>query len=113
MSAAAAFILIPGRTALREKALGDGTLRTAFLHEANTLSMNPDDMARLGVADGDVVRVRSSAGTCDLPCQVGDLPLGLLWIAHGDASSRLLDDDTDATGMPTTKGIDVTVERIG
>ncbi len=112
MSKALPFILIPGRTALREKALSEGSLQASFRHDANTLSMNADDMGRLGIVAGDVVRVRSSSGSCDLPCQVGEVPQGLLWIAHGDVSSGLLDDDTAASGMPTSKGIDVTVERI-
>ena len=108
----AEFILIPGRTALREKALGEGSLRTSMLHDAGTLAMNADDMVKLGIAPGDHVRLRSRSGSCELPCRVGELPAGLLWIAHGDISSSLLDDETDATGMPTSKGIDVTVEAI-
>jgi len=36
-----------------------------------------------------------------------ELPPGLLFIAYGDLSSRLMGGDTHGSGMPTSKGIDV------
>ena len=42
----------------------------------------------------------------------GELPAGLLFIAYGDYSSRLMGADTHGSGMPTSKGIDVTMEKI-
>ena len=115
MAKAEVFILIPGRTSRQGTTLNEGKFTKAYLEETSTLLMNPDDMARLAVKNGDRVRLRSSQGQIELPCQAakaGDLPAGLLFLPYGDLSSRLMGGDTHGTGMPNSKGIDVEVERV-
>ena len=41
-----------------------------------------------------------------------ELPPGVLFIAYGDLSSRLMGGDTHGSGMPTSKGLDVALEKI-
>lgn len=108
------FILIPGRTARQGTTLNEGKLSAGYVEETNTLSMNPDDMKRLGLVDGDRVRLRSEQGQIEIPVQTtkpGDLPPGLLFLPYGNQSSLLMSGDTHATGMPSSKGIDVFLER--
>lgn len=110
------FILIPGRTARQGTTLNEGKLKEGFVEETSTLTMNPKDMARLNLKAGDKVRVRSEQGAVELicaPAKADDLPEGLLFLPYGDASSRLMQGETHGTGMPTSKGLDVTVERCG
>jgi len=40
------------------------------------------------------------------------MPPGLLFIAYGDLSSRLMGGETHGSGMPTSKGIDVKLEPL-
>jgi formylmethanofuran dehydrogenase subunit D len=108
------FILIPGRTARQGTTLNEGKLTAGYAEEVGTLQVNPDDLARLGLKAGDRVRLRSDSGAVELPCQAakaGELPPGVLFLPYGDWSSRLMGGDTQGTGMPDSKGIDVTVER--
>ena len=42
--------------------------------------------------------------------KAGELPPGVLFIAYGDLSSRLMEPDTHGSGMPTSKGLDVELE---
>jgi formylmethanofuran dehydrogenase subunit D len=108
------FILIPGRTARQGTTLNEGKLTAGYVEETSTLLMCPDDMTRLGLKNGDRVRLRSEQGQVELPCQAaktGDLPPGLLFLPYGDQSSRLMSGDTHGTGMPNSKGIDVELER--
>jgi formylmethanofuran dehydrogenase subunit D len=108
------FILIPGRTSKQGTTLNEGKFTGGYVEETGTLQMNGDDMARLGLKAGDRVRVRSAQGTIELPCvaaKAGELPRGLLFLAYGDLSSRLMGGDTQGTGMPDSKGLDVEVER--
>src|SRR5215831_760167 len=110
------FILIPGRTARQGTTLNEGKFTAAYVEETSTLLMCPADMKRLGLSNGDRVRVRSEQGEVELPCQSakdGELPPGLLFLPYGDASSRLMGGDTHGTGMPNSKGIDVELERLG
>jgi formylmethanofuran dehydrogenase subunit D len=111
----ATFILIPGRTARQGTALNEGKFTAEYVQETGTLLMNPDDMVRLGLTNGERVRLRSEQGQIELPCQgakAGELPSGLLFLPYGDLSSRLMGGDTHGTGMPNSKGIDVEVEKV-
>ena len=71
-------------------------------------------MARLGLSKGDRVRLTSEHGQVVevgiTPAKKDELPEGLLFIAYGDISSRLMGGDTHGSGMPTSKGLDVELE---
>jgi formylmethanofuran dehydrogenase subunit D len=108
------FILIPGRTSRQGTALNEGKFTSGYMEETSTLFVSPEDMARLGLTNGNRVRLRSEQGEVELPCQsakAGELPAGLLFLPYGDASSRLMGGDTHGTGMPSSKGIDVELEK--
>ena len=109
------FILIPGRTSRQGTSLNEGKYSEEYLEEISTLLMCPDDMTRLGLKNGDRVRLRSEQGQVELPClaaKAGELPAGVLFLPYGDMSSRLMGGDTHGTGMPDSKGIDVELERV-
>ena len=75
----------------------------------------PEDMERLELSDGVRVRLTSDTGQIEVAVQTAkkdELPPGLLFIAYGDLSSRLMGPDTHGSGMPTSKGLDVTLEKI-
>jgi formylmethanofuran dehydrogenase subunit D len=109
------FIFIPGRTSRQGTTLNEGRLKADDIQETGTLLMCPDDMTRLGLKNGDRVRLRSEQGHIELPCQAaksGELPPGLLFLPYGDLSSRLMGGDTHGTGMPNSKGFDVELEKV-
>jgi formylmethanofuran dehydrogenase subunit D len=109
------FILVPGRTSRQGTTLNESKLTGGYVEETSTLLMCPDDMTRLGLKNGDRVRLRAGAAAVELPCQgakAGELPPGLLFLPYGDVSSRLMAADTHGTGMPTSKGFDVELERV-
>jgi formylmethanofuran dehydrogenase subunit D len=109
------FILIPGRTSRQGCGISEGKFKEAYLDEITKLQVNPKDMQRLGLVDGDRVRLTSEWGKIEVAItkSPGDeLPPGLLFIAYGDLSSRLMGGDTHGSGMPTSKGIDVELEKI-
>ncbi len=109
------FVLIPGRTSRQGTSLNEGKFTAEYLDEIGTLQVSPADMTRLGLKDGDHVRLTSEHGQVEVPCRASkgdELPPGLLFIAYGDWSSRLMGGDTHGTGMPDSKGIDVTLETV-
>ncbi len=109
------FILIPGRTSKQGCGISEGKFKENYLSEINTLQVAPGDMARLALDEGDQVRLTSEYGTIDVAIKAAkgeELPNGLLFIAYGDLSSRLMGADTHGTGMPTSKGIDVELEKV-
>ena len=109
------FILIPGRTTRQGTTLNESKLAEEYRRETNTLLMAPEDMQRLGLAAGDVVRLESEYGQAEVACQPakkGELPPGVLFIPYGDASSKLMGGATHGTGMPDSKGIDVVLSPL-
>src|SRR5262249_53635062 len=97
------FILIPGRTSRQGTTLNEGKLTAAYLEEISTLQMSPDDMARLGLKNGDRVRLRSPQGQVALACQAakaGELPAGVLFLPPGAPSSRLMGGRTHRPRTP-------------
>jgi formylmethanofuran dehydrogenase subunit D len=109
------FILIPGRTSKQGSGISEGKFGESYQREVNTLQVSPEDMQRLGIREGDVVRVRSEFGQVEMPvapAKGDELPRGLLFVGFGEMSSRLMGADTHGTGMPTSKGLDVELEKI-
>jgi formylmethanofuran dehydrogenase subunit D len=108
------FILIPGRTSKQGTSLNEGKYSDGYRAEVNTLLMNPQDMAGLGLAEGDTVRMWNEVGEVLVPVRSGkeELPPGLLFISYGDNSSRLMGGETHGSGMPDSKGLDVLVEKV-
>ena len=107
------FILIPGRTSRQGVGISEGKFGDNYQEETNRLQVSAEDMQRLDLAEGDRVRLTSEHGrveVCVKQSKGDELPPGLLFIAYGDLSSRLMGGDTHGSGMPTSKGIDVTVE---
>jgi formylmethanofuran dehydrogenase subunit D len=108
------FILIAGRSSRQGTSLNEGKFTPGYLDEIGTVLVNAADMTRLGLADGDRVRLRSEQGACEVRCQTAkgdEAPAGILFLPYGDASSRLMSGETHGTGMPTSKGVDVTIEK--
>jgi formylmethanofuran dehydrogenase subunit D len=111
------FILIPGRTSKQGCGISEGKFAEGYQHEITTLQVAPSDMQRIGLKNGDRVRITTEGGRqidVAVTAATGDeLPPGLLFIAYGDLSSCLMEGDTHGSGMPTSKGFDVTMEKLG
>lgn len=107
------FILIPGRTARQGTGLNEGKYSADYQDEINTLLVHPADMVKLGVKDGDQVRMWNEYGSVTVGCKSAkdECPPGLAFISYGDKSSQLMDGETHGSGMPTSKGMDVFVEK--
>ncbi len=108
------FILIPGRTSDQGCGISEGKFLEKYQREINTLQVAPGDMARLGLTEGDMVRLTGEEGqivdVAVTAAKKDELPEGLLFIAYGDLSSRMMAGDTHGSGMPTSKGMDVQLE---
>ena len=109
------FILIPGRTSRQGCGISEGKFGESYQSEINVLQMCASDMQRLGLAEGDRVRVTSEHGQIEVAIRqaaADELPEGILFLAYGDLSSRLMGADTHGSGMPTSKGLDVRLEAL-
>jgi formylmethanofuran dehydrogenase subunit D len=108
------FILIPGRTSKQGCGISEGKYGATYQTEINRVHVSEQDMQRLDIQKGDRVKLTSEFGQVELevePAKGDELPPGILFLAYGDLSSRLMGGDTHGSGMPTSKGLDVELER--
>lgn len=105
------FILITGRTTKQGRSIHLGKEAKEYVDEVSSLEMNPADMEALQIKDGDRVRLKTRHGSSVVRCKKGTVPPGLLFIAYGQFANALVGPDTQGTGMPNTKGIEVEVEK--
>ncbi len=109
------FILIPGRTSRQGTTLNEGKYTDGYLDEIGTLQICTEDMQRLGLSDGDQVRMWNEHGEVTVPCKTSrgdELPPGLLFISYGLWSCELMGGETHGSGMPDSKGLDVFLEPV-
>jgi formylmethanofuran dehydrogenase subunit D len=103
------FTLHSIRTSKQGQQINVGKDDDAYNAIVNLLTMNPDDMASLGIKAGGTVRIRTDIGEATFVCQSGKVPAGMIFVPYGPPTCRLYGGETDGTGMPTTKGWDVEV----
>ena len=95
--------------------MNQGKLKEEYLTVTSTIEIGPEDMARLGFADGDRIRLSNETGETIVTCvttKPGNLPEGIMFMAYGPSSSSLMESDTAGTGMPLSKHLEVSVEKV-
>jgi formylmethanofuran dehydrogenase subunit D len=103
------FILITGRTTEQGTALHKGKDSDEYRQATEFVTMGHADMERLGLAEGQNVRMRTAFGETELELREGDLPLGMVFVPIGPAANMLIGAETRGTGMPDSKGLEVEV----
>jgi len=106
------FTLISGRTKKQAAGLHKGPGSPEHLIATSYVEISDADMTRLGVSDGETVKLVSSAGFVELQAFKADLPDGLLFIPMGPAANQLVSAETFGVGMPSFKGQKVKVEPV-
>ncbi len=104
--------LITGRTHEQGRGLHEGKDSEAYRRATTLVEMNADDLARLGVAEGETVKIRTKNGQAEASVRVGDLPPGMIFIPMGPMANALIGVETESTGMPIFKGLTAEVEPV-
>jgi len=103
---------ISGRSLNQGRYINIGKDTDEYRKMVGTLEMNESDLAGLGLSPGMRVRVRSEWGTALFQCIPADLPEGVVFALYGPPTTALMGGNTDGTGMPTQKGLEVEVESV-
>ena len=106
--------MITGRTLSQGRSAITGKDTEAYRREVSTLQMNPRDMERLGVSEGDRVSVKRGGRAVTLTVRraVEEVAEGVAYLPYGEKASKLSSGDTEAAGMPLMKGIEVDVDAL-
>ena len=103
------FILNSSRTSKQGTLINVGKNSQEYQDLTNAMTMAAEDMAEVGIVEGQMGLVRTEFGEAMFKCQAGKIPLGMIFIAYGPPTCKLMGGDTDGTGMPTSKGWEVEV----
>ncbi|MBI2809144.1 MAG: formylmethanofuran dehydrogenase [Planctomycetes bacterium] len=110
--AAKRYLMNAGRTTKQGQQINIGKDSPEYLALTTTIFMNADDMKEAGITSGVNVRVVSDNGEAIFLCKEGKIPAGIIFVAYGPPTCKLMGQTTDGTGMPTSKGWEVEVEPI-
>lgn len=103
------FILNSSRTAKQGTLINVGKDSEEYIRLTGTMTMEPSDMAAVGLAEGQTARVVTEYGEAEFRCESGKVPVGMIFIPYGPLTCRLMGGDTGGTGMPMSKGWEVQV----
>ena len=111
------FIMNAGRTTKQGRQINVGKDDAEYEEMVTTLIMHPEDIEDIGASVGGSVRVRSENGEGTFVCKEhggkeGKVPPGMVFIAYGPPTCKLMGQSTDGTGMPTSKGWEVEIEPL-
>lgn len=103
------FILNSSRSAKQGTLINVGKDSQEYQDLTNSMTMAAEDMAAIGLAEGQWAVVRTEFGESRFKCEAGKIPLGMIFVPYGPPTCKLMGGDTDGTGMPTSKGWEVEV----
>jgi len=106
-------IMITGRTALQGRHLHGGKQDPGYLRAVSELEMNAEDVAALGLLEGQPAVVHTVAGRATVTVKAGPLPAGMVFLAIGPVASSLMSCESEGTGMPLLKGVWVHIAPMG
>ena len=103
------FILNASRSSRQGTLINVGKDSPEYQELTNTVTMAKTDMAEIGVSEGQLALVRTEFGEAPFKCEAGNVPEGMIFIAYGPPTCKLMGGSTDGTGMPTSKGWEVEI----
>jgi formylmethanofuran dehydrogenase subunit D len=104
--------LISGRSIQQGVAIEGGKEKPAYRTAAGIIELDPSDLKKLGAWKNTNVKVTSDHGSVVVKAtetSQGPHP-GLAFIPMGPWANSIIDPNTYSTGMPTFKGVPVSVE---
>ena len=78
------------RLLLDAGSLQDGESNLAGTAHPSVAVISKSRAAKLGAADGDLVRISTKLGSITLPCQIGDIEESSIWIPRNSIESRAI-----------------------
>jgi formylmethanofuran dehydrogenase subunit D len=84
-----------------------------YVQETTRAEMNKEDLERMGLREGDRIKASTEAGVALLTCQEGKVPRGIIFVPYGPSANQLVGTDTQGSGMPGSKGVEVELAEEG
>ena len=104
--------LLTGRTLRQGQGKEYGKLSDLYQKSVSTCEIDPEDMQKLRVKDGENVKVTTDFGSVILKAVKSRRTphWGVIFVPYGPWASVIVSPKTDGIGMPSFKGIDAYIE---
>jgi len=102
-------VLISGRTAKQGSSLEVGKTSKEYFENVAVVMMNEDDMKEIGIEEGKSAKISTKFGSTVVRCKKSKLDRGIIFMPFGPWVGILTGVDTQGTGMPDSKGIEVEI----
>ncbi len=102
--------VITGRTIDQGKTVEE-KFSEEYFRAVSYCEINDEDFKRLGLRDGDRVKIKTEFGEVVLFARTGDVPKGVVFIPMGPYANQVISNNTDGTGMPRFKGVKGFLEK--
>jgi len=104
--------LLTGRTLRQGQAKEYGKLSDLYQKNVSICEIDPEDMQKLGVKDGENVKVTTEYGSVILKgVKSKRTPhWGAVFVPYGPWANAIVNPETHGTGMPSFKGIEALIE---
>jgi len=105
--------VISGRSLSQARGRELGKFSEEYFRSVAICELDPEDMSKLGVLEGENVRVKTQFGEVTLRATISKQAphKQVVFIPYGAWASMLFGTSTHASGMPTLKGVKATLER--
>jgi len=104
-------IVLTGRSLAQGRAK-ERKFSEEYMLASTACEVDPDDLSSLGIQAGQNVRLVNGRGSVVLRAVLSSQAphRGMVFVAYGPWVNVLMDPDSDGTGMPTLKGIEVEIQ---
>lgn len=104
--------LISGRTIKQGTGLEEGKTSEAYINSVNYIVISQLDAELLNLKDNNNVQISNKHGSVVVKWKKSEtLDQGIAFIPYGPWANQLYNEDTEGTGMPLFKGINVLLEE--
>ncbi len=104
--------LLTGRTLRQGQGKEYGKLSELYQKSVSTCEIDPEDMQKLGIRDGENVKVTTDYGSIILKAVKSKRTphWGVIFVPYGPWASAIINPKTNGIGMPSFKGIEALIE---
>lgn len=105
-------LIITGRTINQGCHKERGKLSKKYAESASICEMSEEDMQKLGIKDGDRIKITTKYGSIVLTARRSKKiqQPGIVFIPYGPWANYVIDSSTEGTGMPLLKGLPAYIE---
>lgn len=104
--------LVTGRSLNQGRWIDIGKLTKGYYESVALVELDPEDFEKLGLKEGDCVKVESKYGSIVVKAvKSRRRHPGIAFIPMGPWANQVINPDTYGSGMPTLKGIEVSISK--